>query len=152
MALHLAENAAQLTHSVTIYTNGSDELTQALTPFAKSPFKVESRPIKRLIESGNSITVELADGTSCTEAFLVHNPLPSVKGPFVQQLGLEMTPMGDIKADTPFHQTSVRGVFAAGDAITPYKVVPGAISSGCNAAVAASTQLLAEKYGHHQMF
>lgn len=55
-------------------------------------------------------------------------------------------------ANLPMYQTSVRGIFAAGDSITPYKVVAGAISSGCNAAVGASTQLLVEKYRYHPMF
>lgn len=41
---------------------------------------------------------------------------------------------------------------AAGDCITPHKVVAGAISSGCNAAMGASTQLFAQKYGHHPKF
>jgi gliotoxin/aspirochlorine biosynthesis thioredoxin reductase len=152
MALHLAENAAQLTGSANIYTNGSDEVTKDLISRVYKPFNIESRKIRRLSESDTGILVEFTDGSSQMEAFIVHNPTSSVQGPFVQQLGIELTQTGDIKADAPFHQTSVRGVFAAGDAITPYKVIPGAISSGCNAAVAASSQILAEKYGHHSMF
>lgn len=96
---------------------------------------------------GDSVTVELDDGTSKKEKFLVNNPLTMPSGPFVEQLGLETTPTGDIRAEAPFHQTSVRGVFAAGDCITPYKVIPGAISSGCNAAVGAATQIQSELHG-----
>ncbi|RYP73132.1 hypothetical protein DL771_003768 [Monosporascus sp. 5C6A] len=154
LAIHMAENAAQLSDEVTIYTHGNEELTAQLKPLVKSTFKVENRPIKRLlgIEGGARVKVEFTDGTCKEEKFLVHNPQTSVQGPFVAQLGITTTPMGDISADAPMHQTSVRGVFAAGDCITPYKVIPGAISSGCNAAVAASTQLLAEKYGQEPMF
>lgn len=118
-------------------------------------FKVETRKIKRLAasEASDSVVVEFTDGTQKEEKFLVHNPLTSVKGPFVAQLGIALTNMGDVQADAPaFHQTSVRGVFAAGDCITPYKVIPGALSSGCNAAVAAITQLQAEKYNQQPMF
>ncbi|OJD28103.1 hypothetical protein ACJ73_00500 [Blastomyces percursus] len=76
---------------------------------------------------GKPAGVELtfADGTSAIEGFLVHNPFTKVQGPFVEQLGIETT------------------------ALSPaleYKVIAGAISSGCNAAVAASTELSAEKY------
>ncbi|GAP91498.1 putative thioredoxin reductase [Rosellinia necatrix] len=154
LVIHMAENAAQLSDAVTIYTQGNEELTAQLGPVAGSKFKIEPREIKRLVDdrAAGSVTVEFADGTRKAERFLVHNPLTSVQGPFVAQLGIALTPMGDVQADAPAHQTSVRGVFAAGDCITPYKVIPGAISSGCNAAVAASTQLQAEKYGQTPMF
>lgn len=109
---------------------------------------MEPRAIKRLTKAdGESVRVEFGDGTSKREKFLVHQPLTVPSGPFVQQLGLTTSPMGDIQAEGPFHQTSVRGVFAAGDCMTQYKVIPGAISTGCNAAVGASTQLQSETHG-----
>lgn len=168
-AIHFAETAAQLSSKVTIYTHGNQELSDSLvtTLGSNDPrFLVDSRTISSLkvvenTENNNPVAVkfEFTDGTSATETFLVHNPFTQVKGPFVKQLGIETTPspvpgleIGDIAVTPPTYQTNIRGVFAAGDCITPYKVVPGAISSGCNAAVAASSQLLAEKYGHHPMF
>ncbi|KAL1963025.1 hypothetical protein VTN77DRAFT_8773 [Rasamsonia byssochlamydoides] len=165
-AIHLAENAAQLSSQVTIYTNGSKELgsdlEKALASGAKV-FNVDTRSISRLslvvppdTDETTAITLEFSDGTSTTESFLVHNPLTKVKGPFAAQLGLQLSPsplplIANVAAAAPFYQTSVRGVFAAGDSITPYKVIAHAISSGCNAAVGASGQLLAEKYGHHAL-
>ncbi|CAJ2503458.1 Uu.00g108520.m01.CDS01 [Anthostomella pinea] len=139
---------------VTLYTNGNNDLTTQLNPVANDNFQVDSRQIKRLVENthADSVTVEFVDGSSKEEKFLVHNPLTTVKGPWFSQLGIALTSMGDIQADAPAHQTSVRGVFAAGDCITPYKVIPGAISSGCNAAVAVASQLQAEKYGQPPMF
>ncbi|KAI9044053.1 NAD(P)/FAD-dependent oxidoreductase [Aspergillus affinis] len=169
MAIHLAENAAHLSASVTIYTHGSEELSAQLQaslgaqPDGQKFFKVDSRPISRLsvVETdGKPTGIELtfADGTTALEAFLVHNPFTRTKGPFAEQLGMETisslfpgTETGEVVANFPMYQTSVRGVFAAGDCVTQYKVVAGAISSGCNAAVAASTQLLAEKYGHQSL-
>ena len=155
MAVHLSENAAQLTSSVTIYTNGAEELGQQITAASGDGEKpnIDTRSIKRIKKGpkGAEVVLEFEDGNKKTEVFLVHNPITHTKGPFAEQLGLELSPMGDIKADAPFHQTSVRGVFAAGDCVTPYKVTPGAISSGCNAAVAASAQLQAEVFGHHSM-
>lgn len=111
---------------------------------------VEARLIKRLTKAEHdvqAVKVEFEDGTEKEEKFLVSRPLTVPGGQFVQQLGLATTPMGDIQAGAPFHQTSVRGIFAAGDCITPYKVIPGAMSSGCNAAVGASTQIQAEMHG-----
>ncbi|KAJ8106266.1 hypothetical protein ONZ43_g7123 [Nemania bipapillata] len=154
LAIHMAENAAQLSKTVTLYTDGNEELATQLASIQNVQFKVDPRKIKSLSanKTSDSVVVAFTDGTQKEERFLVHNPATSVKGPFVAQLGMNLTPMGDVQADAPAHQTSVRGVFAAGDCITPYKVIPGAISSGCNAAVAASTQLQAEKYGQPPMF
>lgn len=149
----LAANAAQLSDEVTLYTHGDDGVTAQLTVLAKSPFKVDSRKIKRFIENGgSSLVIEFEDGTTKEETFLVHQPKTSVQGPFAEQLGLELTPTGDIVAAPPFYQTSVRGVFGAGDCITPYKATPAAIASGCNAAVASTVQLQGEKHGLPPMF
>ncbi|KAI1139211.1 hypothetical protein F5Y05DRAFT_412311 [Hypoxylon sp. FL0543] len=117
---------------VTLYTHGNKEFADELTPLtkaAKNKFHIDSRLIKRFInerfinDNGNSLTVEFTDGSSNAEKFLVHHPKTEVNGGFFEQLGLALTPLGDIEATAPFFQTSVRGVFAAGDAITLYKVV-----------------------------
>ena len=52
----------------------------------------------------------------------------------------------------PFQQTSVRGVFAAGDNCAMLKNVPNAIFSGHVAGQMASTQLLAEVNGQKGLF
>ncbi|KAJ5711095.1 Thioredoxin reductase GliT-like protein [Penicillium malachiteum] len=159
-AIHFAENAAQLSDSVTIYTHGSEELATKLdTELSKGDknFKVDTRVIARIhMESSKSIRLEFADGSSATETFLVHNPSTTVNGPFFEQLSEEMTAsphtgISDIAADPPGFQTNVRGVFVAGDSMTPYKVIPNAIYSVNRAGVGASAQLLAEKYGHTPM-
>ncbi|KAL3451196.1 FAD/NAD(P)-binding domain-containing protein [Aspergillus insuetus] len=169
MAIHLAETAAGLSSTVTIYTHGAEELAAQIQSSLGSQdssaevFKVDSRPISRLriIETSgkpSGIEITFADGSTTVETFLVHNPLTRTKGPFAAQLGVETGPSplpgnatGDVVANFPIYQTSVRGVFAAGDCVTQYKVVAGAISSGCNAAVAASAQLLAERFGHQSL-
>lgn len=159
VAVHAAANAAQLARSVTLYANGDKALATGLKAAAKKQtgWTVESRKIRRLVaaaagEGGGEgrdecVAVEFEDGSSRKEKFLVNQPLTVPGGPFVGQLGLATSPLGDILAEPPFHQTSVRGVFAAGDCMTPNKVVPTAIASGSNAAVGASTQLQSEKYG-----
>ncbi|KKY35166.1 putative thioredoxin reductase [Diaporthe ampelina] len=160
VAVHAAANAAQLAGSVTLYANGDKALAAGLKAAARKQARwtVEPRKIKRLVAAagegegegqaeGDSVVVEFEDGSSRKEKFLVNQPLTVPGGPFVGQLGLATSPLGDILAEPPFHQTSVRGVFAAGDCMTPNKVVPTAIASGSNAAVGASTQLQSEKYG-----
>ncbi|KAI1261143.1 FAD/NAD(P)-binding domain-containing protein [Xylariaceae sp. FL1019] len=153
LSMNMAENAAQLSEAVSLYTNGNETLTTQLGSMVSSKFKIEARKIARLRKGSSTAIVEFEDGTQKEEKFLVHHPLTTVQGPFVGQLGISTTPGGDVQAEpSAFHQTNVRGVFAAGDCITPYKVIPGAISSGCNAAVAIAAELQAEKYGLPPMF
>ncbi|KAG8157602.1 hypothetical protein KVR01_012644 [Diaporthe batatas] len=167
VAVHAAANAAQLAEGVTLYAHGDKALASGLKAAARrqARWTVEARRIRRLVGVGGgggegeeeeevkggeevkSVRVEFEDGTSRMENFLVNQPLTVPGGPFVGQLGLATSALGDIVAEAPFHQTSVRGVFAAGDCMTPNKVVPTAIASGSNAAVGASTQLQSEKYG-----
>lgn len=118
---------------------------------ASSPFKVDARAIDSLIDVEAGVKIVFADGSSKEVAFVVHNPLTSPQGPFAKQLSLSLSQIGDIQADAPSFQTSERGVFAAGDCISPYKVIPHAIMTGNFAAVAAATQLQAEKYGHFSL-
>jgi gliotoxin/aspirochlorine biosynthesis thioredoxin reductase len=151
LAAHMAQNAAQLSETVTIYTNADEAVKAELDPMisvlSKSKFIIDTRKINRLTaKDESSVSVEFEDGSTKEERFLVHNPLTSPQGPFVGQLGLEVTAMGDIKADPPFFATNVQGVYAVGDCSTPYKVIPSAISSGCNAAVAAAAEVQAAKY------
>jgi thioredoxin reductase len=149
LAVHMADNAAQLSKKVTIFTNGSKEVAgqiEAMCP--KSPFKLDTRAIDHLTDVEGGVMIEFAHGSSKDVSFLVHNPLTTPQGPFVKQLGLTLSQRGDVHADAPGYQTSERGVFAAGDCISPYKVIPHAIMSGNFSAVAAATQLQAEKYGH----
>lgn len=81
------------------------------------------RVIRRL-EKGPKraeVIVHFQDGSQEKEGFLGHKPKCQLKGPFAQPLGLDVTPMGDIKTGPPFLQTSVRGVFAALDDSSPIK-------------------------------
>ncbi|KAI0145337.1 hypothetical protein GGR57DRAFT_480467 [Xylariaceae sp. FL1272] len=153
LTLSMVANAGQLSETISLYTNGDEDLTAKLASMGSAKVRIESRKIKRLSESSDTAIVELDDNTQIEEKFLVHHPLTVVQGPLVEQLGIELTAEGNIKADaSAFHQTSVPGVFAAGDCMTPYKVIPGSISTGCNAAVAISSQLQAEKNGFPRMF
>ncbi|KAF7893087.1 uncharacterized protein EAF02_000625 [Botrytis sinoallii] len=159
MAIHMAETASSLSQKVTIYTNGvetlGEEISTALKASSKASdkFAVDNRKISSLVkgDQGAEVIFKLEDGAK-TESFVTHNPSTHTKGPFAGQLGLKHTQTGDIDSSAPFFTTSVRGVFAAGDSITPYKVVNCALSSGCNAAVAAVAQLRAEDLGHQPFF
>lgn len=75
----------------------------------------------------------------------VGHPNIESNGPFVDQLGLETGPQGEIKVSSPFNETSVHGVFAAGDVASQLRVVPNAIYGGSLVGAGLVAQLLAEK-------
>jgi len=60
-------------------------------------------------------------------------------------MGIELTPMGDIKTATFPSGTSVRRVYAAGDIGTPMKTALGAMNSGILAGAGAHYALIDEE-------
>ncbi|KAK9848546.1 hypothetical protein MYU51_016585 [Penicillium brevicompactum] len=156
LALHVARQASAFSDSVTIYTNGSEELAQGIKASLgeTTKFKVENRKIASLekVNPNASVSVKLRDGTSLVEGFLAHTPETKPRGCFVEDLALEQTPKSDIKAGPPFFQTSAKGVFAAGDSCGMMKNAPNAIFSGSLAGMGASFQLSAELLGQQSLF
>lgn len=158
-ALHVARQAAALVRGpVTIYTNGSAALAQDIEAGRgenkTARFKVDARPIRRVTHEGDAgVLLDFADGSEAArERFLAHAPPTRLRGAFVGQLGLETTPSGDLKVLPPFNQTSVRGVFAAGDNCSPLKTVPNAIWTGSLAAQGVLSQVQAEAHGQKPLF
>ncbi|OAA63432.1 non ribosomal peptide synthase [Niveomyces insectorum RCEF 264] len=141
VTLHVARQVVTLSKSVTIYTNGSDDVAKDVAAGfgTASVMKVDARKIRRfsLLADGQGLRLEFEDGSSADEKFLAYTPATKLRGPFAEQLGLEQAPSGDIKAGPPIYQTSVKGVFAAGDNSGMIKSVPNAIFSGSLAAMGA---------------
>ncbi|KAJ5976721.1 hypothetical protein N7501_000063 [Penicillium viridicatum] len=152
-AMHVARMARRFATTVTIYTHGPQELTQALEKASHDMgIKIDSRPIARLAKGPgpSDVDVEFEDGTHRKEGFLAHKPKTQINGPFAEQLGLHLTSDGNIETTEPFHSTSVPGVFAAGDCAVPMKAVVTAMSSGTFVAGGLAGQLQAELYSGQQ--
>ncbi|OKL56657.1 hypothetical protein UA08_08292 [Talaromyces atroroseus] len=121
LALHVARQAAALSRNVTIYTNGGEDVARDVSAGigTTAVMTVDDRKIVRLEKqpdkSAAAVRLIFEDGSEKLEGFLAHTPQTKPRGPFVEQLGLEQTPSCDIKAGPPFFETSVKGVFAAGD-------------------------------------
>ena len=91
-----------------------------------------------------SITISYVPVMHANQPTQTHHPQVELNGPFAQQLGLKIGAQGDIEVSPPFNQTSVPGVFAAGDAATPMRAALNAISMGALTAVGLVQQLQAE--------
>ncbi|ROW03908.1 hypothetical protein VPNG_07269 [Cytospora leucostoma] len=156
IALHVARNAAQLAQFVTIYTNGdasrAADYEAAIGPSA--PMAVDSRRITRFVLGPNQtgLTTHFEDGTTKDEAFLSHKPKSKLKsGSLARQLGLELTPQGDIKVSPPFGETSLGGCFAAGDNSSFLKTTPNAVNAGANTAAGVASHVQSRLYGQQSL-
>lgn len=157
VALHFARQALRISKQVTLYTNGNEELAKQLEEAlakAPAPMTVDSKKIKKLAKGPerSQIVLHLEDGTSRTEAFLAHKPKTRLRGSLHQQLGLEVAPQGNIKVNPPFNQTSLKGVFAAGDCSSPMQTVTAALHSGTCTGGGAPLQIQAETFNQPAIF
>ncbi|ERF77100.1 hypothetical protein EPUS_09239 [Endocarpon pusillum Z07020] len=142
MILHMARMASPLAKHVTIYCHGNKELsTQLQKEFQGKPLTIEPRKIAALERRDEHVTVHFEDGGSRKEAFFVSVPPTKINGPFHEQLRLDVDPTGFIKTKPPFSETSLPGVFAAGDCGTMMKAVPQATAMGSFAAAGLVAQL-----------
>jgi thioredoxin reductase len=147
-ALMVTQDTLKFANNVTLYTNGNPGLAKLLKnePALKDlggSVTIDNRPIKQLHDGGpgSNIIIELVDGSQDARDFLVHQPQVGPPPWIVEQLGLELDVMGNIKTNGFFYQTNVPGVFAAGDCASPFKIIPNALLMGANAAAGVAREL-----------
>ncbi|KAI1170434.1 thioredoxin reductase [Nemania sp. FL0916] len=157
---HLSHLGNQLAASVTVYTNGSEELAATVKPtFEGKPWKLDTRKIAKLAlraqdAHDTAVKITFEDGETVTEDFVGHAPMTIVRGPFAEQLGLKLSAIGGGEYETrpPFFATEVKGVYAAGDVVTPFKVWPNASASGAQAAAGVAVALQEQKWNLPPLF
>lgn len=151
MLSHVSMMAKRLSKHVNIYTDGNTELiTAARSHIHSSKIAYDDRKIVKFEhrdisdKKPPSLVVHFEDGTSREEGFVASHPQVEQRGPFAEQLGLEMTSAGDIKTTMPFNETSLAGCVAAGDAATMMRTVVQAVQMGVFAGSGLVAQLQRE--------
>lgn len=131
------------TSDVVVLTDGRYAVpTEAQMRLARAGVPIEERRIARLSgNEGRLELVELADRSSLHLDVLFVRP-PQRQVALVQSLGLALDPGGYIQVDE--HQTSIPGIYAAGDLITPRQSAILAAASGVHAAGTLNHELTAE--------
>ena len=128
---------------------GSSPLTVLYRPptYTRSPGRkrytasIAYWSIVRLEGSDSLERIIFADGREERRSAIFLRPPQAVAGELVEQLGCEWTDAGHIRIGGD-NQTSVPGVYAAGDATTPLQQIVVAAASGAQAAMMLNRDLV----------
>ncbi|KAK5329970.1 hypothetical protein LTR93_001559 [Exophiala xenobiotica] len=147
----------------TLLTNGAMSSSDLEEVAVRTPMggtlglKTDSRRIKSIEHDPrepDQITVHFSDGESQTFGFLVHKADTQTVGNWAEQLKIETissNPSSDLKLVSPMGETSVKGVFAAGDCATPLKQATNAVAMGVIAGAGVANAVTVEKMSRHNL-
>ena len=123
-------------------TNGPADLSSAdRDRLTANGIEVFEQTIERLDGSDGELhRILFADGSSVKRRALFVRPPQRLSSPLAASLGCELTPSGSILVDQ-LGQTTVAGVYAAGDVMTPLQQVIRAAAAGAAAAAAINRYL-----------
>jgi thioredoxin reductase len=145
-AMQLVSLILQWSRDVVLCTSGPAGLTpEEREALARHGVRVVETPVTRLEGTRTLERIVFADGSAEPRAAMFLRPAQAPAGDLFRQLGCELTETGFITIG-PDHQTSVPGVYAAGDATTPLQQVVVAAASGAAAAMAMNRALADEDF------
>ena len=133
------------TGHVTLFTGGMLDLPpQAGEQLTAAGVRLETAPLTRLVAREKRLhAVELADGSSVPcDALFTHPAQRQVD--VVRALGLALDDDGYVRTDAMTRETSVTGVYAAGDLTTRMQSAIIAAAAGMQAAAMINMELTAE--------
>ena len=144
-AAHLVPFALQArawTADVAVFTAGAvDVPAAAAAALAGAGIALYTAPITRLVARGDALAgVELADGTTIARDILFAHP-PQRQVELVRALGVALDDDGYVKVEPLRPETSVPGVYAAGDLTTRGQAAILAAAAGMQAAAALNVSL-----------
>jgi thioredoxin reductase len=147
-ASHLVPFALQArgwTREVVVFTGGAFEI-EARGRLEAAGIRIETAPVTRLVaREGRLEAVELGDGTTVPcEVLFAHPPQRQIE--LVRDLGVELED-GYVRVDAVKRETSVPGIYAAGDLTTRMQGALFAAAAGTQAAAMINVDLAMELAG-----
>jgi thioredoxin reductase len=144
---HLVPFAVQArawTKDVVVFANGLAIPDDARATLISANIQIQDAPVVRLVGNGPQLeSVVLAGGTSVRcHALFAHPPQRQVD--LVRTMNLELDDSGYVKIDPMTRETSMPGVYAAGDLTTPQQSAIFAASAGVQAAAMINVELTME--------
>ena len=146
-ALHLTPMVNNLTRQLIIFTNGeatfSEEQHQKLE---RHGIKVIEKEVEKIEHINGQLKHLIFKDSSSSPLKALYARVPFVQHSIIpEMLGCELTEFGLLKTDA-FQQTSIPGVFAAGDCATLMRSVASAVATGNLAGAMANKQLCEEDF------
>jgi thioredoxin reductase len=136
----------QWSRDLLLCTDGDPGLSpDDLAALARHGVRVVQTPLARVEGDAHLERIVFADGRVEPRRALFIRPPQRVGSDIPAQLGCDMTEAGHISVG-PDQQTSVRGVYAAGDATTPMQQLVAAAASGAAAAGMINRDLIQEEF------
>jgi thioredoxin reductase len=132
------------TRDVTVFTEGTFAVPPDVAArLVAGNVRVEERPLGRLAATGDRLeAVLLADGGAIPMDVLFVHPVQRQTG-LVQSLGLALDEKGFVQLDD-HGETSIPGIYAAGDLTTPLQAAVLAAAAGTRAAALLNHDLTCE--------
>lgn len=127
---------------VTLFTEKLDDAMRNKLLAAR--IQIENTSVTRLVGTGHQLeAVELADGRRVPcDALLMHPPQQQVE--LVRALGVALDDEGFVKTDPMTRETSIPGIYAAGDLTTRGQAAILAAAAGMQAAAAINAEVTAD--------
>jgi thioredoxin reductase len=133
------------TSDVVVFTGGGFEVpAEVRARLAAAGVAIEERRIGGLVARGGRLErVALADGASLPCGVLFAHP-PQRQVELVRSLGLALNPAGFVQVEEMRRETSIPGIYAGGDLVTPMQGAILAAASGTHAAAMLNHELTVE--------
>jgi thioredoxin reductase len=135
------------TSNVVLFLNGKEIAAQVRDELVHS-FGIEiiDGAITNVVFDADASEPQVTVCTNGSEEYTIMRvlfvrPKSVVPLEFASELGLEMTPLGLVALKTPMNETSVKGVFAAGDCTTPLRSLAIALADGFRSGAAMTIHL-----------
>ncbi|SHG70639.1 NAD(P)/FAD-dependent oxidoreductase [Massilia sp. CF038] len=145
MLLTFALQARGWTSDLTVYTNNAFDLpAETSRVLEEAGIRLETAALTRVVGTGHQLeSIELASGerVACVALF-VHPPQHQTR--LIQALGLALDDQGYVSFDPMKRETSVRGIYAAGDLTTRMQGAIHAAAAGAHAAAMLNAELTSE--------
>lgn len=142
---HFALLARGWTRDLVVFSNDAFEIPESdRTTLAAAGIRLETAPIARLVaRDGKLEGVELNTGTTVACAALFAHP-PQRQIDLVRALGVELDEHGYVRTDPARRETSVPGIYAAGDLAHRQQAAILAAAAGTQAATMLNHELTSE--------
>lgn len=147
-ASHFLTFALQLrgwTSELTVLTNGAlDVPADARHQLRTAGVRLVTTPIARLVSRARRLEAIELSGGACVECEILFAHPPQRQVALVSALGVALDGDGFVEVDPASRETSIAGVFAAGDLTTRMQAAVAAAASGMQAGAAINLELTVE--------